>query len=563
MASVDNLEIVVDVDIASAIAELNKLQEELQDLAESIEGVDAVGTEGIDIQTRLDQLDAEFAALRTEIETFEATNSIDIPVEFDRSSVDQAVTVARGATAGGTGTPDFGSPFMAPGTRGAARMPDVGDGMDMLFSDRDRGIFARLSRSVRQLRRNVDEFDIRMSDLHNMLARLVPLLLVFIGVIPAAVTALVGLASAALAAAAGLAAIAGFGALGVALQGGQFDMQRLTEVWNDIRDSFIEAFAPLAERLQPIFLDAVDAMDIFFQSIADQGDALMDLADEARAFGGFVMDFMPGMLRTLAALVEGLGPILGNIGQFINRNFNTIMRDLVELTAEAVPPLAEMTLMIGRAIPALVQMSIGFTQVANVVIQIIGLFFRLLDIVGVSPRVFGLVTAALLATATAVALLHTTLFRFAGGAIATAISSLYSFYSTLIASSGAFGTFTIAGYSATGALAAFMTLATLGAAAAVLVPMALGAASAFTGLAGSIDSATSSLKEFDRVSGNTSGSFNPYAGSGAPMGGGGAATGGSGPTTVINVESSGDGHEDRSNAKYLSFRQGRTTGGNN
>jgi hypothetical protein len=110
-------------------------------------------------------------------------------------------------------------------------------------------------------------------------------------------------------------------------------------------------------------------------------------------------------------------------------------------------------------------------------------------------------------------------------------------------------------------LAAFLTLASLGTLGAILVPMALSAAESFTSLGSSIQGATSALKEYDRVAGQTDSAFNPYSGGGSsPDDGGGGI---SGPSGNVIIESSGDAEKDRSNGRYASWRNGRTTGGNN
>lgn len=576
MAAIENLEIIVDVDIGSALAALEDLQDELRDLAESIEAVDAVGTEGINIRTNLDDADAELAALQAKLEAFEAANELNIDTDFDRGRY----TIPN-FQQGGTKADNIGELFSFMDFPGGG---DSGRG----------GLFKRLRRQAGELTDTFDEFDLRMSDMHNMMARLVPLLLVFIGVIPAAVTALVGLAAAAIAAAASLAAIIGFGAMGVGLQGGEFDMQRLTDVLEGVRDSFIEAFAPLAERLEPIFMDAVDGLERFFQAVANQGDALMALTDEARAFGGFLMDFVPDALRTLAGLVEALSPLFAAFGNWLDQNFNNIMRDLASLTAQAAPAIAALIIRLGQAVPWLVEMSIGFTQVANVVVEILGLLNMLLNLLGINARVFGLVTAAVLSLASAIALTNlfmgsfigtalvgaiTSMYRFAiatatasstmtlfgSTTIASAIGALVSFVASLITSGAALLGFSVSAYTATAAAAAFLTVVTLGAGAAI-IGLALSASTAFLGLAGNIDSATQSLKDFDRVSGKTDG-FNPYgsgtAGAGAADVGSGSGAARAGGARVVNIESSGDPDEDRSNARYAGWRQGRTTGGNN
>lgn len=604
MAAIENLEIVVDVDIASAIAQLEELQDELQNVAEKIEAVDAIGQEGIDIRTHVDDLDTELARLQGEIMAFEAANSIDIDTDVDDEIVFPDVTDAPALP-----PPDFGSHTRVAGnvipdhfaSMAQAEVDFGGFNVPREFggrmSDRD-DLFRRFRRRLSSLsdkfnnvRNTLDEFDIRMSDIHNTLATLVPLLFVFIGAIPAVVTALVGLATAAVTAAAALATLAGLGALGVGMEGGEFQMENLTEVWEQIQEDFIEAFAPLAERLEPLFRDAVDGLGRLFQAIANQGDALMELTDEARAFGGFIMDFVPDALRTLAALVEALSPIFAQIGRAISENFEGAMRTLVQLTAEAIPAVARLVQTIVKALPTIVRIGIQFAHWANIILETIGVVWEVITVFGALDGAMGHLIALGLVFASTVALLNkaliglaikgiwnaitglvqlfyalaasnTQMALFGSTTLGAALSGLVSFTASIIRAIPVIGSLISSLIGATMAAAAFWSVVTLGAA-AIALPAIADMATGFLGLSDSIDAATSSLKDFDRVSSRTSGNFNPYEGENPPTDGAAAATGGRAQKTVINIESSGDPNEDASNARYASFRQGRTTGGTN
>jgi hypothetical protein len=543
MASIENLKLQVTADIAKAVAKLEDLQEELQDVAESIEAVDAVGDEGVTVRTNVDGVSNDLARIRAQLAAFEAGTHLDID-----SSVD--------ATGGALPGPNIAGALPAP----PDHVPGGGGGRDGGFNFSR--VFRRLKGSLSDTVESIRDVDIRMSDLHNLLATLVPLMVVFIGALPAVITAIYGLAAAAVTAAGAMAALAGFGALGVGLEDGQFQMENLSEVVDEVRNDFIDAFAPLAERLEPLFRDAIDALDPFFQSIANTGDALMELTDEARAFGAFIMDFVPGALTALAGLVEALSPILADIGQAINENFGTFVQQLVFWTKQAVPVVASLVQTIIKALPTIIDLGIQFAIIANAVLNVVGLLWQLLTLNGMLAEGMGLLIGAILVAITAFSLLNKVMVGFVGTAIKSAIVSLYQFIGSLISGSAAAGTFSASVFSATGALAAFMTLATLGAA-TVLVGMALSAASGFLGLADSVDQATSSLREFDRVSSRASGGgVNPY--SGDPPDEGSAAAGVVGRNgTVINFEGNGDPDDDASTARYTSFRQGRTTGGTN
>lgn len=588
MAATENLEIVVEVDLASAIGKLEDLQEELGDVAEKIEEVDAVGTDGIGIRTNIDNIDNDLAKLKAKIEAFEAANDIDIDANIDGSGFggrEGSRSAGFAGLARSADDLDFGGfddteiylNKLSRNLRGADHID-----LSEVSISRDRDVDVDGGGALRRLKRSassfldrfddtedlLDRFDIRMSSLHNLLASLVPLLVVFIGVMPAAITALVGLAAAAVGAAAGLASLAGLGALGVGLQDGQFNMDRLSEIGDEIKNDFIDAFAPLAERLAPLFMDAVDALDGFFQSIANQGDALMQLTDEARAFGGFIEEMVPEVLRTFAAFTEGMAPILSDIGEFIESNFSNIMRSLLSLTAQVVPILADMVFIIMDAIPALIQMSKGMAHGARVVLQLVSGFGSLLRMLGLTADEIGILLGFLLPLRTALALINTELLLMAANRIASAIVSLYKYFTAVMIAATGTDTLTVSLISARGAVAALATALVATGIGAIIAGVA-SLAAGFLGLSDGIGKATSNLKEFDRVANRTKDGFNPYKGSdpptaGATAAGGLAASGRGGKgSTVINIETTGDSDTDKSNARHVAFLQGRTTGSSN
>lgn len=571
MAAIENLEIVVNVDIAEALADLRKLQDELENVADEISSLRREGRRGVDVSTHVDAITDDLARMRTEIEAFERATSIDIDTDIDDvEGLAAAAAASSAGGGGGYGGVSFNRPFLAQGSRAAASMDDISGGMGMIFGDQRRDDPSGLQKVVKKLGDTFDdameslsEFDIRMSDLHNALARLVPLIFVFIGAIPAVMTAMAGLAAAAVAASASLLALAGFGALGFGMAGGEFDAQRLSDAFSDVREDFLDAFAPMANELQPLFEDMLDGLESFFRAVADQGDALLALEGEARSFGDFIMSFVPDMLRTLAAMVEGLSYLFGDLGRFLNRNFTDIMRTLTELTAEITPVMAALGQALGGLLVGLARVSTGFLQVVNVITSLIGGLAWLINLFGVSARGFGIVVSGALAAASAILLARTALVQLIWQGFISLAGTIYSYFVPAVATivSG-FTSSAAATYLATAALASFLTLATLGAATA-LIGMATSAAAEFTNLAGSIGDASSALKDFRSVQSGMngagfggSGSDNPYGFSpDNPKGSGG----GNGSVTVFNVESSGDPDEDRSNLEHADWLSGRTT----
>jgi len=358
---------------------------------------------------------------------------------------------------------------------------------------------------------------------------------------------------------------------------------------DDLRRDFLDAFAPLAERLEPIFRDAADAMTLFFNAISRQGDALMELTDDARAFGQFMMDWVPEVLTAMASMAEAFSPVFGAISDALDDA--QVLRTLTRLTMEVIPAIGQMADTIISAIPYIIKMSIGFAIVSNAIMDALSVLGSFLRMIGISPEMLGIVVGSMLALASAIALTNTALNSFVASAMASAISSMYFFFLSLvrtgsvmtafatttigkaiiglynyiaaaISAAGASGTLGASILFSTKALAAFLTLASLGVLGAVLVPMALSAASSFTSLGDSINYAADAMGEFNRVSSQGDDGFNPYDGGGGsgPSAPSAAVTG---PNGNVIIESSGDPNKDRSNGRYASWRNGRTTGSEN
>ena len=675
-----NLEILVDVDIGSAIANLSELNRKLSSVAREIEQVDAIGSDGINIRTAIEPIEDNLVILQAKIEEFETANEITIPVGFDRSGLDRLenqikdlsaksarprieptlrsgkidsikeklsditadvgfegisdkelsvrsmrvaagnVTVVGGAESGnivdeienvlsgfdtqtqvegggGGGTDDDTTVVtrrprdissivdrisgiesdvtvervtadLEPEVFEGANLgdvvdmedieaPNMGELMDLQTGETQRGRGGVLS-SIRDmfdgLENPMKKFDLRMSDLHNALAKLVPLILVLVGAVPALYTAMIGLAAAAISAAAALLAIGGFGALGVGLQGGEFNMQRLSDVLSDIRDEFIEAFGPLSERLEPLFMDAVGGLSLLFDAVALNGDALMQLTDDARAFGQFLLSFIPSALASMAAMVETMRPVFSMMADAIDNA--SILRTLTALTLDIIPAVAALTSAVIDILPALVRFSAGFASILGGILTAIDFIGKLVSILPLKAEALGAVTAAALTLASAFAILNGTIFSTAvtmllklGAAIQTQIVQLLGYKAATTSA-------TIATYGLTNALRALLAVTGVG---LVLVGLSLAVSSVgsvFNSTESDIRSTTDALKEFDRVAGRTSGAFNPYGGD-APVSGSRAAGGGG--QNVAVIEPSGNPQEQSSDVKNANWTMGRRT----
>jgi len=469
--------------------------------------------------------------------------------------------------------------------------PDIRDSGSVV-KDRSgtSGLFKNLSKSLKDTLSSLSSFKLRMSDMHNVMATLVPLLLTFVGAVPIAVTGILTLAAAAASAAAALLAIGGFGALGVAM-GDSMEMpsgEDFSEIFEGVREDFFEAFAPLAMSLAPLFEDGLDGLEMFFNAIADKGKALMSLTDNARAFGNFIIDYFPDVLASMAGMVEAVSPLFSDIAAYLQDA--DILRRFVELTMEAIPTLKSLAKQIVAGVIALTEMSVGFAAVASIVLSFIGTMVSLVGLIGFTNEQLGLMIGGVLTLVSAVALANAALLSweakgiaaavtgiyaffvgliqansamtyFAATAVGQALTSIYGFVTALFAGEIGLFSFASAGFTATGAIAALMTIASLGALAGLAV-VATGVASEFLGMADGIDSATASLKEFDKVAGKTGGgNMNPYGGpNGAPQSGAADARfSGTGDSTVV-FNSSGNREQDKSQSDSLEWTQARSTG---
>jgi len=600
---IQDLKVLVTVNVSNALESLESLEESLGDVADKIRRVDERGAGGIDVTTDVDSIRGDLDVLSSEIERWEQTNSIDIDVDTDsfdaeqfgkrtiKPSIDRATTdiAAMSVDADVVNVHGFEMPQLEETVKngvyrglvdaiadedltafitGRGSDDDGDDGDD----DDDRSQFSRMLRGLRRLRSpdvdlgekfrtisrtmgNLSEnsklTNLSMSDLHNAVARIVPLLLTFIGTIPALIATFVTLAAAAAAAAASLVAIGGLGLLGALTVDGttEVDTERLQEMMDNIQQDFLDAFVPLAEQLEPMFRDALNALDPFFQSLANTGDALMALTDEARGFGQFVMGFLPDALRVAAGLVEAFGEDFAAIGRFIDANFYNIVRTAVQVTQEALPAVSNLVQQIAAMIPVLVRMSVGFVKVTSAVLTAIGAIGWVLSMFNISAETTGLFIAAILTAATVVFILAGAISVLAGTAIADALVAIGSFIVKQLVA-------TQATWLLNSAVAGLIGLLTLGIGLGVAAWI-LDFTSKVTSARSEVDKLSDSVASFDRVARGTGGYDIGMGGSG-PSGNRGRPSGGSGGRSVTyNVEGADD---PESTAKYLSWRELRTQG---
>lgn len=500
MADIDNIRIAVRLLDQQFKEAIEDLKSELRQLETRIESVDS---KSIDLHTDV-AWRREFAELQRAIATMESQD-IDLDVDVSELDIAGAVAASQGARAGG---------------------PAMGSG--------------QISRGLAT--GNLSEMNLAMSDVHNALARLIPVLFVFIGALPAAITAIATLATAAVAAAASLAAIGGLGLMGFAMAqeegGGIPSAESFMAAFEEIRDSFFEAFAPLAQRLAPLFEDALNGLGRLFQAIADQGDALMALTDEARAFGGFVMNFIPQFLRAMAGLVEMVSPVFGQIADFIQSN--QITRAFVAITHEALPALQALTEQLLLLLPGLMRASVGFLRVSAAVFGVFNAIGKLLSFLPITAEQLGVIIGSALTLASAFFILNSAIVSAAVSALSRFVPSMVAFHASMLTSATSVSAFTSALYglatsifTVRNAVMALMATTGIG----LLISLTGQIAGGFVNMSAGIDEAATSLKEFDRIASGMGGE-NPYGAPGLD-GSGSTAIGGS-----VNVTINGDADAD-------------------
>jgi len=218
---------------------------------------------------------------------------------------------------------------------------------------------------------SIKDFRVGMTQFYDIFAAFMPMMLTFVGAMPAAIAALGGLATAALGAAAGLAGIAGLGFLGAAMSEseGMPSGEDFREVLSDVPDEFYEAFSGLAQRLEPTFNQGLEGLYTFFDELAARGDALTQLTDDARALGGFLLEFIPNGLQMLALFADAAGPVFTLLAEELGDR--EILAGLAASLQMTLPYLWQLLNTVLDMLPSIVQFSSGMMMWANVVLKVV------------------------------------------------------------------------------------------------------------------------------------------------------------------------------------------------
>lgn len=538
MSETEQLEIVIDV-LDQFTDEINRLLTELATIEAAAEKVEDI-TIDVDIrgEQQLNALMGQMAALQGM--DFAGVGDVDVG----------GADFAAPAAGSSGGVIPLDGVAMGGGAAGASAMPEAAEETTEALHS--------LSSSADGAADGFRLTDLRMSDMHNAMAKLIPILATFIFALPAVIGAVGALAVAAGAAAVALASLAAFGALGFGLaQDPNNPLQGLTEAVDEIRDDFLDAFGGLARRLEPLFRDALDGLDRLFEAIASRQDSLMGLTDEARAFGQWVMDTLPSALEEMARFVDATSEALGIVGEALGGiDFFDILAYMLERT---LPHIIVFGSRLQEMMGHLFGLSVGFLRVTNAVLMFVNVFLEIITVGGMFDEQVGIIVGSMLTLYSAILLTRGALVTTLLPALITVGKALFAVNASSLKAAAAqvyLKLTTLSLTSAVYALAGAVAVATAGLSVVAGVASIMG--SKFGGLSTDIDSATSSLKEFRRESNRMdSGGRNPYRDPNVQRGDVTASGVNTGNQVTVNVEGDADRETVRSEMNKTLYKMER------
>lgn len=398
----------------------------------------------------------------------------------------------------------------------AAGIPGMGGGSD---GSSGGGSAIPSDPDLSDLKQTFVDARVGMTQFYDVVAAGLPLMLTFVGAIPAVIGALGGLTAAALGAAGGLAGILGLGLAGAAQReaGGEVPgFQDFQSLFDGVGEAFFESFDPLLRDLGPFIENAIDGLPSVFDELADASMVLTRLKDDARAFGTFMVDFTSGSIRELGALADAARPVFGMIASGLS-NLN-ITRRLGGALRETLPQVAELTSLLLDALPVIFNISRGLLFVSTAIAQFVGGvigavrgFFQLFGVADQVDTIFGVLIGTTFIFASAI-FFAANIASFLNSQLITLATTMYSSKiagDTLTATLGNIATgmkgVTLSSLSAAGAINAakfalksFLISTGVGIALVGLTSAVSHFAQEWDLLGGKIDGATDSLREFKR-----------------------------------------------------------------
>lgn len=328
---------------------------------------------------------------------------------------------------------------------------------------------------------------------HQTLASIIPLLLTFVGALPAAVAGLASLGAAAIAAAGALLGITGLAIGGLAIEDGELDFSEIQERIRSLGETALEEFELAARRLEPLAESAFASAEGLLENLGRRAEAFDRHTDEIRGAFDYLERTVPEVLDKIVAFGAAAMPALGVVDQFL-ANLNVI-QSLSDVLAETLGLTIGLVNAIVNLIGPLISLSRGFLMTSAFILTAFSAMLQLFDIIPYGLELFGVLLSVLLGLVTMTSLytlatnsaLVATL-EFVGGILTSAIPSLNSLTTAITTATAMEWAF----YAATAAVLGLLTLG--------LAPVIGGIASQFGAMNDNIQSATDSLREFSAVS---------------------------------------------------------------
>jgi hypothetical protein len=284
---------------------------------------------------------------------------------------------------------------------------------------------------------NLDMFDIRMETIHNLLADIVPLLGVLAFSMPIVSAGLQAVAGAAVLAAGALLGVAGLSIFGFGMaqdeDGGFPELDDFSSAFDQIKQDFFTAFAPIAEDLSSLTRDGLDA---FGEMLIEIGDVLENnlafLQKFAREAGRVIGDAIPAIVRGSISILRQFGDVLTELSA---KGLDpTKLQRILDVIKNSMPTVTSLLVDVIDIIPALLKISEGFARVTDVILSLAGTILDFIDAT-IGLRNFGTIVGVILSLVSALALLSTTIGIVVGlgSSLATVASILGTSIGVLIA----------------------------------------------------------------------------------------------------------------------------------
>jgi len=394
----------------------------------------------------------------------------------------------------------------------------LGDLPDQQLEDRGGGFnIRRQGGFLKQLRRQsgdlLEEFkdaEFTIESFHKIFAAMVPLVVVFVGAMPAAISALAGLATAGVAAAA---ALGGLGALAIGgmmlTPSGQLSTAPLMERLRGLFDTFLTEFEPVMRQFEGLAIGAFDEFEQMLGPLAQASMSLTVLEDEFSAVVSTITNGLPRAVQAATAFAEVTGPILSTVlGQLMSSN---VLKFFANQLNRLAPIIYVLIASLKQILPAIIRVSEGFLLVVTGLSMFAAALSFVINKVPLLGQILGALVSVIL-----VAVSATTLYSLTLGALSTSLgitaTSLLGTAKAAVISAATFQSGTVAAI-------AFWSALTLGIATVAAL------STNFLDLADSVGLANTELEKFNELTPGDVGTGDQFGVNGrSPRGGGNSYT---------------------------------------